>query len=179
MHDRQFRFKQSRLARAGALDWTSQLTITVFITVYCCFLSLFLIKMTSKSKILTMNELLAVNFSSFIFMKWLFGTKEMISYPFAPLLNCTSCHLVKLCHSPFSLSSSSHCLFPSLPTACPSLFLLRSQRISCLSALLSSLICRVTLEVCDTDLLFQETTRGSGLGGENVGVGFSGTEDSC
>lgn len=38
-----------------------------------------MIKMTSKSKILTMNELLAVNFSSFIFMKWLFGTKEMIS----------------------------------------------------------------------------------------------------
>lgn len=116
---------------------------------------------------------------SFQYLPQSFGSLPMISYPFAPLLNCTSCHLVKLCHSPFSLSSSSHCLFPSLLTACPSLFLLISQRISCLSALLSSLICRVTLEVCDTDLLFQETTRGSGLGGKNVGVGFSGTEDSC
>lgn len=116
---------------------------------------------------------------SFQYLPQSFASLPMISYPFAPLLNCTSCHLVKLCHSPFPLSSSSHCLFPSLPTACPSLFLLISQRISCLSALLSSLICRVTLEVCDTDLLFQETTRGSGLGGKNVGVGFSGIEDSC
>lgn len=34
-----------------------------------------------------------------------------------------------------------------------------SQWISCLSALLSSLICEVTLEVCDTDLLFQQAVR--------------------
>lgn len=49
---------------------------------------------------------------------------------------------------------------PNPPTAGPSLFLLVSQWISCLSALLSSLICKVTLEVCDTDLLFQEAAWG-------------------
>ncbi|KAJ4941893.1 hypothetical protein JOQ06_011765 [Pogonophryne albipinna] len=44
----------------------------------------------------------------------------------------------------------------SPPTAASHLFLQMSQGISCISALLCSLIHEVTLEVCDTGLLFQE-----------------------
>lgn len=92
----------------------------------------------------------------------------MIPHHFAPLLNCTSCLLVDLCH-PFSLCSSLPHFFPSPPTACPPLFLLVSQWSSCLSALLSSLICEVTLEVCDTDLLFQEAVGGFRVGRAGCG----------
>lgn len=44
-----------------------------------------------------------------------------------------------------------------------------SQWISCLSALLSSLIGEVTLEVCDTDLLFQEAVGGFRVGRAGCG----------
>ncbi len=44
-----------------------------------------------------------------------------------------------------------------------------SQWSSCLSALLSSLICEVTLEVCDTNLVFQEAGKGFRVGTAGCG----------
>lgn len=77
----------------------------------------------------------------------------MNPHHFAPLPNCNSCLFTDL-YRPFLL-------FPSLPLLLPSsLFLLTSRWISCLSAVLSGLICTVTLEVCDIDLPFQEAIEG-------------------
>lgn len=93
-----------------------------------------------------------------------------IPHHIAPLLNCTSCLWFDP-RRPFFLCPSLLHFFLSPPTAFPPLFLLMSQWISFLSTLLSSLICEVTLEVCDTDLLFQKAVEGFRVG--RMGCGGS------
>lgn len=82
--------------------------------------------------------------------------------PHFAFLGFTSCLLIELHPFPSpSMFLPSYCIsFPVLPLPVP-FSLLMSQWISCLSVLLLSLVCKVTLEVCDKNLPFQVAIEGS------------------
>lgn len=89
---------------------------------------------------------------------------------FLRIVTHKNCKLLT-CVIPLIMSPSLLYFFPSLPTACPPFFLLMSLWISCISAPLSSLICKVTLEVCDKELLFQEAIGDFRVGRHGCGGG--------